>query len=304
MKITVTGDLGSGKSTIAREISRRLSARYVYTGLMHRNIATQYSVDSLSLNKIAFTDKGIDDRIDSYLKSLNGAADDFVIDSRMAWHFVTDTTKIYLRVSPRIAAQRIMDDKIRSNEPKYADLESALASIAERKHMENTRFSKKYNVSCDNMENYDLVVDTSIGTVDETCDLILNLLEKEKGAAAYPRIWASPKSLFPTEKITSLGTEDAEHVRNSIAALGFDPAFPLQCVRYDDRTFIWNGHKRCSAALAAGLTYIPILEISEKEIGVQKGDLEEMIRASINLSLYYDWEAAHGFRFTDYPETI
>lgn len=67
MKISITGDLGSGKSTVAKQLSKDLGFDYVSTGTIFREIAKEYGIDVLKLNKLALTDTSIDDRVDGKL---------------------------------------------------------------------------------------------------------------------------------------------------------------------------------------------------------------------------------------------
>ena len=66
----------------------------------------------------------IDHKIDSFTKALGEKKESFVLDSRMAWHFIPKSLKIYLRVQPDVAAKRIFNDQIRFNE-KYNDVNAA-----------------------------------------------------------------------------------------------------------------------------------------------------------------------------------
>lgn len=68
MKISITGDLGSGKSTVAKQLAKDLGFDYISTGTIFREIAKEYGIDVLKLNKLALTDTSIDDRVDGKLK--------------------------------------------------------------------------------------------------------------------------------------------------------------------------------------------------------------------------------------------
>ena len=78
----------------------------------------------------------------------------------MAWFFIPDSFKIYLKVESRIAANRVYKDQIRVSE-KYKDIDAAEELILRRKDIENERFKKLYKVSCNDLVNYDFVIDTS-----------------------------------------------------------------------------------------------------------------------------------------------
>ena len=45
--ITITGDLGSGKSTVSNVLIDRLNYDYIYTGKIQREIAERYKMTTL-----------------------------------------------------------------------------------------------------------------------------------------------------------------------------------------------------------------------------------------------------------------
>ena len=95
-KISLAGDLGSGKSTVSDILIARLGAKYYSTGAIVRSIAEKYGMSVGELNVYMETHPEIDHEIDDGLKAL-GELDEFlIIDSRMAWHFTKGTFPIYL----------------------------------------------------------------------------------------------------------------------------------------------------------------------------------------------------------------
>jgi cytidylate kinase len=64
-KITLTGDLGSGKSAVSSILCEITGFEYLSTGRIQRKIAENMGMDTLELNRLADTDPSIDERIDS-----------------------------------------------------------------------------------------------------------------------------------------------------------------------------------------------------------------------------------------------
>ncbi|MEM6268594.1 MAG: (d)CMP kinase [Bacteroidota bacterium] len=159
-KITITGDLGSGKSVTSKFLSQALSYEIYSAGKVQREIAARYGMTTLELNQYAETHPEIDEEIDSVFVQLNERPEGLIVDSRMAWFFMPDSFKIYLTVPPRISAERIMGDASRNKE-KYRDLDHAIRDITARKASENRRFLEIYQADCANHANFDLVVNTS-----------------------------------------------------------------------------------------------------------------------------------------------
>ena len=171
-KITLTGDLGSGKSAVSSILCEKTGFEYLSTGRIQRKIAEDMGVDTLELNRLADTDPSIDERIDSVFISLAHDPKGYVVDSRMAWFFIPGSFKVYLQTDVRVAAQRIMNDPNRNRE-QYAGEDEAVDKILARKASENARFLSKYGADCADLNNFDLVIDTTNKTREEVAELIL-----------------------------------------------------------------------------------------------------------------------------------
>ncbi|MCC7504992.1 MAG: cytidylate kinase family protein [Saprospiraceae bacterium] len=184
-KITITGDLGSGKSAVSRILCDRTGYSYVSTGRIQRQIAEEYGVDTLELNRRADNDPSIDERIDGIFIELGKDNKGYIVDSRMAWFFLPNSFKVYLKIDVRIAAARILSDVNRSSE-QYKDLEDAVPKILARKQSENERFLAKYGADCANLDNFDLVVDTGSRSPDEVAGLILKGLAMKLAGEKFP----------------------------------------------------------------------------------------------------------------------
>jgi cytidylate kinase len=170
--ISLTGDLGSGKSTVSALLIESLKYDYVYTGKIQREIADRYNMTTLELNKYAETHPEIDEEIDSTFKSLNSSSN-LIVDSRLAWFFIPDSFKVFLKTDTMVAVNRIWADNQRKSE-KYTSKEEAAEKITARKASENKRYMELYGANCVDLSNFDLVVDTSFITPREVADKILS----------------------------------------------------------------------------------------------------------------------------------
>lgn len=184
-KITITGDLGSGKSAVSRILCERTGFAYVSTGRIQRQLAQELGLDTLEMNRRADTDPSIDERIDGIFASLGEDPNAYVLDSRMAWFFLPDSYKVFLKIEVQIAAARILRDPNRDSE-QYDSPEEAVAKLLARKQSENERFRKKYGADGTNMANFDLVIDTSERTPEEVVDLILEGLKRKNAGLPFP----------------------------------------------------------------------------------------------------------------------
>ena len=176
MHITITGKLGSGKSTVAKKLVELYGFEIFSTGAILRAAAAERGMDVLELNKELSakldSDRSMDDLIDN--TTIRVAAerkdDKLIFDSRMAWHFVPDSFKVFVTVEPRVAAERVMKDP-RPGEP-AEDIDELCAELVERSKVEQSRFMQLYGVDYYDYNNYNLVVDSSRRTPDEIVSLI------------------------------------------------------------------------------------------------------------------------------------
>jgi cytidylate kinase len=126
----------------------------------------------LELNSYAETHPEIDQEVDNTFKNL-ADAENLIIDSRLAWHFLPNSFKVFLSVEPKVAAHRVFRDNERSNE-KYSSQEETLQHLNSRKKSELKRYGELYGVDCADMHNYDLIVDTSTVSPEDVAKKILD----------------------------------------------------------------------------------------------------------------------------------
>ena len=170
---SITGKLGSGKSTVCKMIRDRYDYEIFSTGAIQREVAREMGISTLELNKRMKQDHSLDTRIDEATTRLSRERRDcrLIFDSRMAWHFAEDTFKIFLTVDPTVAAQRVMANP-RDSEERYRSVEEARDKLVERSRVEQSRFRELYGVDYCDYGNYNLVVDSSARTPEEIVDII------------------------------------------------------------------------------------------------------------------------------------
>lgn len=171
--ITIAGKLGSGKSSTAKKVAEILGYEHRSTGDFFRSIAKERGVSTVELNKLAETDMSIDKEADN--KNIEiGKMENIVLDSRLGFHFIPDSFKVFLELNPKIAAKRILEDKNnnsnRSNESSnsFDTEEQILNSISERLLLEKNRYKDIYGIE-DNTahSNFDFVIDTENVPLEE-----------------------------------------------------------------------------------------------------------------------------------------
>jgi CMP/dCMP kinase len=179
MIITISGNLGSGKSTVAKIIAKKLGLKHYSTGDFQREVAKEKGLTIFELNKFEETDKSIDKMIDERAAKIGETEDDVIIDSRLAFHFIPHSVKIFLDVDPKIGAERIFNDK-RDDEKENTNIEATAKTIRERQKSETKRWFKYYGVHYLDLKHYDLVIDTSSISQQEVAENILEYLTQHK----------------------------------------------------------------------------------------------------------------------------
>ena len=187
-KITITGDLGSGKSVVSKLLCAATGFDYVSTGQIQRQLAQEMGLDTLEMNRRADTDPSIDQRIDGIFAALGHDPNGYVVDSRLAWFFLPLSFKVYLQTDPAESARRILHDPDRKSEM-YETAEEALTKIRARKQSENERFWVKYGADCSNLQLFDVVVDTTRRTPHQVAALIIQAKQLKEKGAWFGRYW-------------------------------------------------------------------------------------------------------------------
>jgi predicted cytidylate kinase len=234
MRVTLNGTLGSGKSTVGRELARRLGVRYISTGQIFRELGHISNPDVLQTNLEAESNSALDEAVDNKVRALNETQPDFVIDSRMAWHFIENALHVFLSVAPATAAQRVIQDRTRLNE-QYASVEAALDALRARRNSELRRYKRLYGVDIENPANYDLSVLTDDAHVSDVVDVIMRRVEgATKEATWIPKTRLVPM-VPPAATNENSGSSDPVRIRVFLAEnFGFysgDPAFLLRVLK-------------------------------------------------------------------------
>ena len=193
MLISITGKLGSGKSTICGILKERYGFDIFSTGTINREFARSLGITTLELNERLKEDPGLDKEIDGTVTrlSIEKKYEKLIFDSRMAWHFAKDTFKIFLTIDPMEAATRVMKNQ-RGAEEHYDSIEDACAGLIKRGNVERERFIQIYGVDYFDHNNFDLIVDTTTRTPEEIVNIIMENYESYCSDRAS---YASPKEI-------------------------------------------------------------------------------------------------------------
>lgn len=180
-RISVTGDLGSGKSTVCKILSEKMNAEIVSIGVINRKMAMEMNMDAVEFNKFIVGKPEYDKIFDDYQKAYENKPGSFIVDSRLGFHFVPSTYSFYLKTEIKESAKRIMSAN-RCSET-YASIEEAVQKINERRQAEKVRYMQCYGVDILDMNNYDCVIDTTNLTPQQVADEMIKKYLQHKTEA-------------------------------------------------------------------------------------------------------------------------
>ena len=250
-KISLAGDLGSGKSTLSKILIDRLGMEYYSTGTICREVAARHGMTVVEMNQHMETHPELDREIDDGLAALSELDRPLLIDSRMAWHFTKGTFRVYLSTELLTSAARI--HAAGRAEEHFGSVEETAEKIRTRQESESKRYREFYGVDNLNLFNYDLVVDTTHASPDEVADCLCAAYRNWQKDRSYRGCFLSPLRIsYPDEE-----TGDAEKtaILSEEIEAGARPEVEVFQVGHD---FCIHGDPTTALAYAlTDLLYIP-----------------------------------------------
>lgn len=260
MHITITGNLGSGKSTIAKLLSEKYNFEVYSTGKVQRELARQMNMTTLELNQLMLSDRKYDNMIDDETARISRDNKDknIIFDSRLAWHFVESSFKVFVSVSLDVAAMRVMNDT-RGAEEKYTSLEEAKRLLAERASTECIRYKDIYNLNYMDFSNYDLVIDSTYCTQDKIAEIVL---QEAKAYDSKPyggtKQLVSPKRLFFDDEHKGIQTEQIRSLAEEYRRMAYAIDEVIRVKKIEDDYLVLDHFEQAKAAIVAEVCYVPI----------------------------------------------
>jgi len=301
--IVVSGDLGSGKSTVTTELARRLDLRRVSVGDLYRQMAQSRGMSALQLNLHAELDDAVDGYVDQLQQEIAKSDEQLVVDGRLAWFFFTDAFKVHLVTDPVVAAGRVLSrpsDEVEA----YSSLAEAIERLENRSESERIRFLTRYGADKNRLRNYDLVCDTTSARSDEIVDRIIEAYQGSLGAAilleAPPLLLLDPTRIYPSRDIRESGDlpgPPAWRAGDGTAGAGLAGQEPLTVGYAGYFFYVADGHRRLSAAIKRGSRLIAARLLAEGDEQVADGlTAVQYFESRVSPSVVRDWETAHGIR--------
>jgi CMP/dCMP kinase len=317
--IVISGDLGSGKSTVSRELARRLGVRRVSVGDLYRQMAQSRGMSALQLNLHAELDDAVDGYVDQLQQEIATSDEQLVVDGRLAWFFFTGAFKAHLITDPLVAASRVLSrppDEVEA----YSSLAEAKERLANRSESERIRFLTRYGADKNRLRNYDLVCDTSRAPSDEVVDRIIAAYHGSIGAAvlsqAPPLLLLDPLRIYPSRDIRDPqdlaepraaepppaelpgdrpGEGPGEGPGDKLARLK-----PLTVGYAGCLFYVVDGHRRLSAAIKGGFNLVAAALLAEGSEFVADGVTAlQYFDSEVSPRVIRDWETALGIKLPE-----
>ena len=159
-KITIFGAAGAGTTSAGKMLAEKLGYQFVSSGNMFRDMANENGMTLNEFEEATNKDSKYDDALDQKIKEFGEKNDNFIIESRLAWHFIPDSIKVKLTCDFDERIRRVSErEKIPSEVAKEHN-EFRDKKIAER-------YEKYYGIKDFNDDKFDLVIDTTKTSIQD-----------------------------------------------------------------------------------------------------------------------------------------
>jgi len=170
MIITISGLAGSGTTTASKILSKKMGIPYISAGDIFRQMALGRNMDIVEFSKFAEENEDIDIEIDRKQSQIAREHDDLIIEGRLSAHFVDADIKLWFIAPLKTRIDRICQ---RENKP----FEIVKEEIIKRSNSESKRYREIHNIDIENMEVYDLILNTGSFQAESVVNIILKVVE-------------------------------------------------------------------------------------------------------------------------------
>ena len=174
MAITISGTPGSGKSTVAKLLEKKLGLKYIYSGEIFREMAKKYKMSLEEFGRYCERHREVDKELDDYQLEILQMGNVIVegrISGWIAHHNNIPAVKVALNADIETRAKRIVKRE-------KGEVEKRKQEILDRERSEALRYKNYYNIDLKDTSIYDVVIDSTDMTVEEIVDVILKKIER------------------------------------------------------------------------------------------------------------------------------
>lgn len=171
--ISLSGELASGKGAVSSILIEKLGYGIYRNGEYFRSLAKEYNMSLEEFGEYVKLHPEIDIEIENSAKKYAESNDEFIIDARLGFYAVPESFKVYLKVDIDEAARRAFNDENRKDVESFKTQEEHKKALIERFTLENERYFNVYGIKKDDLNHYDLVIDTTNKSKEEVADIII-----------------------------------------------------------------------------------------------------------------------------------
>lgn len=177
MIITISGMPGSGKTTVAKLLAKKLEFDFLSVGDLQGELAMERGLTISEMMALEKKEPWIHKAVDKKTEEVGKTRDNFVIEGWIAYHFIPHSFKIFLEVDEKIGANRIHQDN-RIDEPTKDTLEEEIKTLRIRLKDADEGFKKAHGVNFLDKSQYNFILDTSDLTPDQVVEKLLGEVKK------------------------------------------------------------------------------------------------------------------------------
>jgi predicted cytidylate kinase len=162
MRIVLSGNAGSGKTTVGKLLAERLNIEFLSVGQICREKALAQGMDINQFQEYLRSDEEFDKAMDGYIAEYTQSRSSYILDYRLGFYFLPESYKVLLKVSDDVAFGRISNRNGRDENLVTGSSAEMMLLLKTRNELMRQRFIKVYQVDFLDEGRYDLVLDTSI----------------------------------------------------------------------------------------------------------------------------------------------
>ena len=171
MRITISGMIGSGKTTVCRMLGDILGYRTVISGHVFREMAKELNMSLEEFGDLAETDPKYDRLIDERLLEVARNEENVILEGRLAGQMLRRNAipafSIFLDAPLEVRVERVSGRE-------GVDMKAAMEEMRAREASEVLRYRKFYGIDVTDRSIYDMVIDTGPLTPEQVVESIVS----------------------------------------------------------------------------------------------------------------------------------